>query len=96
MGLGFVNKQVSKPVDKKYVRLQENIVYFHCGKTGYYQYACSLRKGVMERNLLYVKQMWIRKDELTSMSKNVFGFPKPTLSCFVSYSEAVQPTMVLG
>jgi len=71
MGLGFVNGHVTKPVNKKHVGLQENIICFHCGKIGHYRYTCSLRKGAMEKNLLHVKQVWIRKDELTSMSKKV-------------------------
>jgi len=86
MGLGFVNRGVTKLVNKKYVGLQENILCFHCGKTGHYHYTCPLRKGAMERNLLYIKQMWIRKDELISMSKkwdpSGSMFPKLTLSCF--------------
>jgi len=100
MGLGFVNRLVIKPVNKKYVGLQENIICFHCGKTKQYCYTCSLRKGAMERNLLYVKQMWIRKDELTSTSgkwdPSGSWFPKLTLSYFAGQSERRQPTMVLG
>ena len=72
-GLGSVNGHVTKPVDKKYVGLPENIICYHCGKTGHYQYACSLRKRAMERNSLYVKQIWIRKDELNSMTKKRMG-----------------------
>jgi len=71
MGLGFVNRHVTKPMNKKYVEFQENIIYFHCGKTGHYRYTCFLGKEAMERNLLHVKKMWIRKNELTSMSKKV-------------------------
>lgn len=56
-GLGFVNRRVTKPVDKKYVGLPENIICYHCGKTGHYRYACSLRKRAIERNPLYVKQI---------------------------------------
>ena len=70
-GLGFVNRPFTKPVDKKYVGLQENIICFHCGKTGHYQHTCPLRKGVVQGHSLYVKQMWIKKDELTSMSKKM-------------------------
>jgi len=51
MRLGFVNRRVTKQVDKKYVGLQENIICFHCGKTGHCHYTCSLRKEAMERNL---------------------------------------------
>ena len=70
-GLGFVSKRVTKPANKKYVGLSESILYFHCGKTGHYQYACSLRNRAVERNSVYVKQIWIRKDELMSMSKKM-------------------------
>jgi len=37
-----MNRHVTKPVDKKYVGLLENIICYHCGKTGHYRYACSL------------------------------------------------------
>jgi len=66
-----VNRPVTRPVNKKYVGLRENIICFHCGKTGHYHYACPLRKGAMEINSLYAKQVWIRKDYLTSMSKKM-------------------------
>ena len=68
-----MNRRVTKPVDKKYVGLPENIICYRCGKTSHYRYACSLRKRVMERNSLYVKQIWIRKDELNSMTKKRMG-----------------------
>jgi len=70
-GLGFVNKLVTWPINKKYVGLQETTICFHCGKTGHYRYACPLRKTVMERNSLYVKEVWIRTDDLSSMSKKM-------------------------
>jgi len=35
-GLGWVNMRVTRPVNKKYVGLQENIICFHCGKTRHY------------------------------------------------------------
>ena len=58
-------------VNKKYVGLQENIICFHYGKIGHCRCTCPLRKNAIERIMLYVKQMWIRKDELTSMLKKV-------------------------
>ena len=36
-GLGWVNRCVTRPVNKKYVELPENKIYFHCEKTGYYR-----------------------------------------------------------
>ena len=68
--LGFVNRRVIKPLNKKYVGLQENISCFHCGRTGHYRYTCPLRKCAMDRNLFSVKQIWIRKGD-TSMSKKM-------------------------
>ena len=69
-GLGFVNEHTIYPINRKYVGLPENIVCFHCGKTGHYRYACSLRKYAMERDSTHVKQIWVRKDEFC-MSKRM-------------------------
>ena len=63
-GLGFVTKRTVYPVNRKYVGLPENIVCFHCGKTGHYRYACPIRRYAMESNLTYIKQIWVRKDEI--------------------------------
>jgi len=63
-GLGFVKKHTVYPCNRKYVGLPENTICFHCGKTGHYRYACSSRKYAIERNLIYVKQIWVRKDEI--------------------------------
>ena len=68
--LGFVNEHTVYPVNRKYVGLSENTVCFHCEKTEHYRYACSSRKYVIERNLIYVKQIWVRKDEIC-MSKEM-------------------------
>jgi len=46
------------------VGLPENIIFFHRAKTRHYRYACPLRKYVIERNLIRVKQIWVRKDEI--------------------------------
>jgi len=51
-GLEFVNRPITKPVNKKYVGLKENITCFHCGNGGHYQHTCLLRKRAMERNSL--------------------------------------------
>jgi len=84
-GLGFVSRRVTKLVSKKYIGLPKNIICFHYGKTGHHRYACPIRKKAMERNSTYVKKIWIKEDELISMSKGMgsgFGFPRLTLSCF--------------
>ena len=59
-----MTKCIVYPVNRKYVGLPENIVCFHFGKTGHYRYACPISRYAMERNLVYVKQIWVRKDEL--------------------------------
>jgi len=69
-GLGFVTKRTINPVRKKYVGFQENIISFHYGKMGHYRYTCPLRKYTMERNMIYVKQIWVRQDEIC-MSKRM-------------------------
>jgi len=65
-----VTKRTVYPVNKKYVGLPKNIIFFHCGKMGHYRYACPIRRYAMESNLIYVKQIWVRKDEL-HMSKGM-------------------------
>jgi len=65
-----VTKRTIYLVNRKYVGLPENVVCFHCGKTGHYQYTCLLRRYHMERNLIYVKQIWDRKDKIC-MSKGM-------------------------
>ena len=69
-GLGYKPKQTVYPIHRKYVGLPENIGCFHCGKTGHYRYTCPVRKHANEKNEKYVKQIWIRKDELY-MSKEM-------------------------
>jgi len=63
-GLGIVAKRTVYPVNRKYLGLPENIICFHRGETGHYRYACPLRKYAIERNLIHVKQIWVRKDEI--------------------------------
>ena len=69
-GLGFVPKKSVYPVNQKYVSLPENIICYHCGKIGHYQSMCALRKRALERSMIYVKQIWVRKDQL-GMSKGL-------------------------
>jgi len=84
-GLGFVAKRIVYPINSKYVGLQDNIICFHCGKTRHYRYTCPLRKYDMERNLIHVKQIWVKKDEIC-MSKRMgpkwILFPKQTPNLF--------------
>ena len=63
-GLGFVAKRTVYPINRKYVGLSENIICFHCGKIGHYRYTYPLRKYAIEKNLIHVKQIWVRKDEI--------------------------------
>jgi len=65
-----VTKRIIYPVNRKYVGLPENIVCFHCGKMGHHRYACPLRRYAMDKNFVYVKQIWARKGEL-SVSKEM-------------------------
>jgi len=69
-GLGFGTKRIVYPVNRKYVGLPENIVCFHRGKTGHYRYVCPSKRYAMDKNLVYIKQVWARKDEL-SVSKGM-------------------------
>ena len=63
-GLGFMAKHTDYPVNRKYVSLPEYIVCYHCGKTGHYRYTCPSRKNAMERSMIYVKQIWVKKNEI--------------------------------
>jgi len=63
-GLGFQQKHTVYPRYKKYVGLPENIVCFHCGKTEHVRYTCPSRNNALERNFGYIKQIWVRKEDL--------------------------------
>ena len=63
-GLGFVKKHTVYPCNRKYVGLPENIVCFHCGKNGHVKYTCPSREHAFKKNYGYVKQIWVRKDEI--------------------------------
>ena len=56
--------KMTYPVNRKYVGLSENIVCDHCGKKGHYRYTYPSRKYAIKKNSVYVKQIWIRKDEI--------------------------------
>jgi len=63
-GLGFQPKHTVCPRYRKYVRLPKNIVCFHGGKIGHVRYTCQSRNNAFERNFGYVKQIWVRKEDL--------------------------------
>jgi len=63
-GFGIKQKHIVYPRHWKYVGLPENIVCFHCGKTGHVRYTCLSRNNALERNFGYVKQIWVRKEDL--------------------------------
>ena len=65
-----MTKHTVYPVNRKYAGLPENIVCFHCGKTGHYRYASPIRRYAMEKKLIYVKQIWVRKDEICTSKRN--------------------------
>ena len=84
-GLGFVKKHTIYPCKRKYLGLPENIVCYHCGKTGHVRYVCPSRDHALKKNFNCVKQIWIRKDELSmlkGMGPSKFGFPKLTIDLF--------------
>jgi len=61
-GLGFQPKHTVYPRYRKYVGLPKNIVCFHCSK--HVRYTCPSRTNALERNFHYVKQIWVRKEDL--------------------------------
>ena len=68
-GLGFKQKHTVYPRHRKYVELPENIVCFHYGKTGHFRYTCPSRNNALERNFGYVKQIWVRKEDLCMLKE---------------------------
>jgi len=74
-----MTKRTVYRVNIKCVGLSENIVCFQCGKMGHYRYGCLSRMYAMNKSLVYAKQVWVRKDEL-SVSKGMgpcrSGFPQ--------------------
>jgi len=67
--LGFEKKHTVYPCNAKYVGLPENIMCFHCGKTGHVRYTCPSRKHAFEKNYGYVKQIWVRKEDLSVLKR---------------------------
>jgi len=63
-GLGFEKKHTVHPNNRKYVGLPKNIVCFYCGKTRHYRYTCLSRKNAIERDLVHLKQIWVRREDL--------------------------------
>jgi len=79
-GLGFVKKHTVYPCNRKYVRLPENIVCYHCRKTGHVRYVCPSREHAFKKNYECVKQIWVRKDELSMLKRmgpKQIWIPKP-------------------
>jgi len=68
-GLGIEKKHTVYPCNRKYVGLPENIVCFHCGKTGHVKYTCLSIKHALEKNPSYVKQIWVRKEDLSMLKR---------------------------
>ena len=68
-GLGFVKKHTVYPCNRKYVGLPENIVCYHCGKTGHTRYTCPSRKHALEKNYNCVKQIWVKKEDLYMLKR---------------------------
>ena len=68
-GLGFVKKRTIYPCKRKYLGLPENIVCYHCGKTGHVRYACPSREHAFKKNFCCVKQIWVREDELSMLKR---------------------------
>jgi len=68
-GLGFEKKHTVYPCNRKYDRFLENIVCFHYGKTGHVRYTYPSRKHALEKNLDYVKQIWVRKEDLSMLKR---------------------------
>ena len=66
-GLDFEKKHTVYPYNRKYVGLPENIVCFHCEKIGHVRYICPSRKHAIEKNLGYVKQIWVREEDLSML-----------------------------
>ena len=79
-GLGFVKKHTVYPCNRKYVGLPKNIVCYHCGKTVHVRYTCPSREHAFNRNYGCVKQIWVRKDELSMLKRmgpKQIWVPKP-------------------
>ena len=57
------------PCKRKYIGLLENIVCYHCGKTEHVRYVCPSREHAFKKNFSCVKQIWVRKDELSMLKR---------------------------
>jgi len=56
--LGFEKKHTVYPCNRKYVGLPENMVRFHCEKTGHVRYTCP------SRNTCLREKPWLCKTDL--------------------------------
>jgi len=68
-GLGFVKKHTLYPCNRKYIGLPENILCYHCGKTGHVRYVCPSREHAFKKSYGCAKQIWVRKDELSMLKR---------------------------
>jgi len=96
-----VIKHAVNPANKRYVGLQENIICFQCGNMGHYRCTCPLRKYAMERSMISVKQIWVRKDEICmsrKMGRKWIWVPKltPNLFCRLMREGTTQETTNYG
>jgi len=68
-GLDFVKKHTVYACNRTYVGLPENIVCYHCGKTGHVRYACPSREHAFKKNYGCVKEIWVRKENLSMLRR---------------------------
>ncbi|GAB2300154.1 hypothetical protein Dimus_038605 [Dionaea muscipula] len=68
-GLGFKEKSKTWNPKGKYVGLPEYKTCMFCGNGGHETSECLKRSMALERNLCYVRQIWVRKDSFYASHK---------------------------